>query len=83
VAGCVDEVQYVLAPVERDVGQPDRVRLDRDPALPLEVHAVEQLRLHLARLNGAGQLEEAVREGRLPVVDVRDDREIADVLLVH
>ena len=72
-----------LSPSLRGVVQADRVRLDRDPALALEVHRVEDLRFHLARLQRAGDLEEAVGERRLAVVDVRDDREIADVLLVH
>jgi len=36
---------------------------------PVEVHAVEDLLLHLARLEGAGQLEN-VGERRLAVVDV-------------
>ena len=54
------------------------MRLDRDAALALEVHRVEHLRFHLARLQRAGQLEKAVGERRLAVIDVRDDREIAD-----
>ena len=59
------------------------MRLDGDAALTLEVHRVEDLRLHLARLKRAGELEEAIRQGRLAMVDVRDDREIADVALIH
>ncbi len=57
--------------------------LDGDAALALEVHGVEDLRLHLARLQRAGDLEEAVCERRLAVVDVRDDREVADETGVH
>src|SRR5690349_22877260 len=54
----------------------DRLRLDRDAALALEVHRVEHLRAHLPLRHGVGQLEDAVRERRLAVVDVRDDREV-------
>ena len=71
------------SPVVGGVVQPDRMRLDGDAALALEVHRVEHLRFHLARLQRAGQLEEAVGERRLAVVDVRDDREVADALRVH
>ena len=78
VAGRVDQVQLVALP--RDA---HRLRLDRDPALALEVHRVEHLRAHLALRDGVRQLEDAVGERRLAVVDVRDDREVADVLLVH
>jgi hypothetical protein len=60
----------------------DRLALDRDPALPLEVHRVQQLGAHLAGIDGVGELENAIGERRLAVVDVRDDREVADVRLV-
>ena len=59
------------------------LRLDRDPALALELHRVEQLLLHVALGDRVGELEDAVGERRLAVVDVRDDREVADVGLVH
>ena len=59
------------------------MRLDRDAPLAFEVHRVEDLRLHLARLQRAGELEEPVREGRLAVVDVRDDGEVTDEPRIH
>ena len=54
--------------------------LDRDAALLLELHVVEHLLVHLARGDGAAALEDAVGQRRLPVVDVGDDREVADEL---
>ena len=83
MAGRVDEVEDVLLARRRRVVQPDRVRLDRDAALALEIHRVEHLRLHLARLQRAGELEEAIGQRRLAVVDVRDDREVADESRIH
>src|SRR5690606_23129650 len=79
----VDQVQHVRIPVVGLVREPDGVRLDGDAALALEVHRVEHLRLHLALLEGARDLEKTVGQRRLAVVDVRDDGEVADVLLVH
>ena len=76
--GRVDQVQLVALPHHAD-----GLRLDRDPALALEVHRVEQLLAHLAAGDGVGDLEDAVGERRLAVVDVRDDREVADLALVH
>ena len=78
VAGRVDQVQLVALP-EHAHG----LRLDRDPALALELHRVEQLLLHVAVGDRVGELEDAVGERRLAVVDVGDDREVADVCLVH
>ena len=83
VPGRVDQIQDVGLAVVGLVGEPDRVRLDRDAALALEVHRVEDLRLHLARLERARHLEETVRERGLAVVDMRDDGEVADAGLVH
>ena len=59
------------------------MRFDGDAALALEVHRVEHLGLHLAGLERAGLLEKAIGQRRLAVVDVRDDREIANALRIH
>jgi hypothetical protein len=75
VAGRVDEVEDVALPLESDV-----LRLDRDAPLPLEVHRIEVLGPHVAWIHGAAQLEDAVGQGRLPVIDVGDDRQGADAL---
>ena len=75
VAGRVDEVQDVVVPVE-----PHVLRLDGDAPLPLEVHRVEVLGPHVPRVDGAGELEDAVGERRLAVVDVGDDAEVAEPL---
>ncbi len=78
VAGRVDEVELVDLPVRSGEVQADRLRLDRDPALALDVHLVEELRAHLALGERTGDLEDAVGERGFSVIDVRDDREIAD-----
>src|SRR5437868_6866748 len=59
--------------------QPNRLRLDGDPALALEIHLVEELIFALALAQGAGGVEDAIGERGFSVIDVRDDREIADV----
>ena len=78
VPGRVDQVQLVPLPVHAH-----RLRLDRDPPLALEVHRVEQLLAHVAVRDRVGHLEDAIGERRLAMVDVRDDREVADLCLVH
>ena len=79
VARRVDEVELVGLAVVGIIGHADGVGLDRDAALPLDVHRVQQLGLHVALLHRVGELEDAVRDGRLAVVDVRNDREVADM----
>ena len=82
VTGRVDQVQLVRLAVGGVEQHAHRLRLDRDPSLPLQVHRVEQLRSHVAHLDRLRQLEDAVGQRRLPMVDVGDDREVADVRLV-
>ena len=83
VAGRVDQVELVGLAVLRRVHHADGVGLDGDAAFAFEVHGVEDLGLHLARGERAGEFQQAVGERGLAVVDVRDDREIADVLGIH
>ena len=78
VPGRVDQVQLVGLPVARRVEDAHGLRLDRDPALALEVHGVEQLGPHVAPLDRVRHLQDAVGQRRLPVVDVGDDGEVAD-----
>ena len=75
MAGRVDQLEHVVPPPDTHV-----LRLDGDAAFALEVHRVEVLGTHLAGIDREGQLEDAVRQGRLPMVDMADDGEIADDL---
>src|SRR5690606_14385302 len=79
VAGGVDEVEVVGLAVARGVRQRHRLRLDGDAALALDRVVVEHLLFHLARGQAAAELDDAVGQGRLAVVDVGDDREVANV----
>ncbi len=54
---------------------------DGDATLPLEIHVIEDLRLHVAGSNSVRQLEKPVGQCRLSMVDVGNDGKIADILL--
>src|SRR5713226_435560 len=56
---------------------------DGDAALALEVHGVEELFVHFALRQRAGQFEETVGKRGLAMVDVRDDAEVSNELRVH
>jgi hypothetical protein len=79
----VDQVQQIDFPRTGLVLEGRGLGLDRNAALALEVHRVEHLLGHLALGKAAAHLDEPVGERRLAVVDVRDDREVADAALGH
>ena len=81
VAGRVDEVEPVGLAVPGRVLEADGAGLDRDALLALEVHRVEDLARHLARVDRVGQLQQSVGQRRLAVIDVGDDREVAQAVL--
>ena len=82
MAGRINQVQLVFLPVQGLVVEPDGGHLDRDAALALDVHRVEELLLHVPPLDRPGELQEPVGQRRLAVVNVGDDAKVADVLLV-
>ena len=75
VAGRVDQVEDVVLPVE-----PHVLRLDGDAPLALQVHRVHVLGAHVARVDGARELQDPVGERGLAVVDVGHDRQVPDAL---
>ena len=74
----VDEVQAVLLPLVF-VHHLDRVALDGDALLLLQVHVVQHLIVHLPGRQGAGKFYEPVGKGALAVVDMCDYAEIPDM----
>ena len=80
VAGSVHQVELILLAILGGVEQPDGLRLDGDTALPLDIHAVEHLLAHLARVQSPAELDHAVGQCGLAVIDVRDDGEVTDIL---
>lgn len=81
--GCVDQVELVGLSVPSAIVQRHALGLDGDAPLPFDVHGIEHLLGHLAGTEAAANLDEAVCQGRLAMVDVGDDGEVPDVLLVR
>jgi hypothetical protein len=79
VAGRVDQVDLVLlAPVAVDHAH--GAGLDRDALLPFQIHGVEELLAHFPLGDGVGDLHQAVGQRALAVVDVGDDRKVANMV---
>jgi hypothetical protein len=61
----------------------DRLELDGNPSLALQIHLIEELLFHLALFHRTRQLEQPIGKSRFAVIDMGDDAKIADVSLVH
>ena len=74
----VDEVQLVELAVLGAIVEAHGLRLDGDAALPLDIHGIEHLLLHLPRGQAPAELDQPVGEGGFAVIDMGDDGEISD-----
>ena len=74
----VHQVQLIGDAVLRGIIQPHRLRLDRDAAFFFNVHIIKDLARHLTRRQAARLLDQPIRKGRLPVINVRDYGKITD-----
>ena len=73
VARRIDQVELIRLAIVGVIGNADGIGLDRNAALALDIHGVEQLRLHVALVDGMGELENAVTDRGLAMVDVRNN----------
>ena len=80
MAGGINQVEDIQLTIGGLVFHPGCLEFDRDAALPLQVHVVEELLLHVPGRHRAGGLQQAIGQGRFAMVDVGNDAEIADPL---
>ncbi|MPN01890.1 hypothetical protein SDC9_149103 [bioreactor metagenome] len=80
MSGGIDQIELILLPVRRAIQHPHRMRFDGDAAFALQVHAVEQLLLEVAFVDGMGIFQKPVGQRRFAMVDVGDNRKIPDML---
>jgi len=67
----IHQAERISLAILGDIVKPHRLRLDGDPALALNIHIVEHLLAHLA-----------LGKRRFAMIDMGDDREVADVRTV-
>ena len=83
MSGRIDQIQNVSLAILGFVIQSHGVCFDRDAALALEIHIIEDLRFHVSPGHCAGEFEQAIGQGRFAVIDVRNDGEVADAFRIH
>ncbi len=81
--GRVDQIEHILIAILGIVDNTHRLGLDRDTALPLQLHVVQHLRLHLPAGQQSRLFYDSVRQRRFTVIDMRYDTKIPDLTLVY
>ena len=79
----VDEIEGIHLAVTGSVFQRGRLGLDGNAPLAFELHGVEHLRLHLAVGQAATDLDDAVGQGALSMVDMGNDRKVTTILQIN
>ena len=74
----VDQIEHVRIAVVRLVFDANRIGLDGDAPLPLDIHGIEELSLHIPCADGSGGLHQAVGQRAFSMVDMGDDGKIAN-----
>ena len=79
MAGRVHQIDLIGLAVFGSVHQAHGLRLNSNAALTLDIHSIEHLFLELSALDATTFLDQSVGKGRFAVIDMRDNREIANV----
>ena len=80
MTGGIDQIEVVDLAVDCLVLECSGLRLDGYPTLFLQIHGVEHLRTHLAILQTAAPLNDAIGKCGFSVINVRNDRKVSDVI---
>src|ERR1700735_285011 len=79
----INQIQAVFMSIRSVVMQPDTLSLNRNPALALQIHRVQHLRLHLPLRKRPSKLQQTVCKRRFPMVNMRDNAKISDEAGIH
>src|SRR5215469_16543163 len=80
---CIDQIKLVLLAICRTVPHTYSLGFDRDPLFTLEIHLIKHLIGHLALGDGSRIFKQTIGKSRLTMIDMRDDTEVANMLLIH
>ena len=79
MARCIDDIELVCLAALSLIVQRDALRLYSDSSLPLDIHGVEDLSSHFAIAKSTTVLDKSICKRRFPMINMGNDREIADI----
>ena len=79
MARCVDQIEAVRLTVSGLIREGNRLALDRNSPLTFNIHIIQYLVFEGSLVAHTGILDKPICKGRLPVVNVGDNAEVADI----
>ena len=79
----INEIELIQLAVFPLVVEAHRLGLDGYAALPLQIHIVEDLRLHLTLRECPRIFNQTIRNRRFAMINMSNNREIADIFVLH
>ena len=74
----IDQIKNILVSILCLIDKPDGLGFDRNAPLPLQIHIVKHLILHLPAGKKPGLLNDPVRQSGFAVVDMCDNTKVPD-----
>ena len=81
VSGGVNQMENIGFPILGLVVELDRIELDGNPTLPLQVHTIQELGLHFPAGYRLRLLQNPISKGRFPMVNMGNNGEVPNLLL--
>ena len=79
----INQVKNILLSVLRLIDDSYGLGLNRNSPFPLDIHVIENLRLHFPLCQCSGLLDDAVRESGLSVINMRNNTKISNSVLLY
>ena len=83
MSGGINEIKQILFSILRDVVKGHRVTLYGYASLPLQIHRIKKLFLHLSLKNRLGTLEESIGQSGFAMINMRYDTKVSNPMCFH
>ena len=77
--GGINEVKLIDLPILGGIVEGNALSFDRNASLTFDIHGVEHLLGHFTRRQATADLDQTICQCRFAMIDVRNDREIANM----
>ena len=78
---CVNQVENISFAVLSSIVEFNRIELNGNAPLPLQIHAIQKLSLHFSAGDRLRCFQDSICQSRLTVINMRNNGEIPNLLL--